>query len=139
MEVSEVATALAITTPVTFHKREATSTVIKSLIQVGETSLHLTIVIMKNRNTCRRRETLLKGPSIIRDSHLSSIINHLTMAVILRITATTIIAKLTANNLTAMGGINNNSKEMEATTETGSSIGQRKIMKTKSINKLYLP
>jgi hypothetical protein len=61
------------------------------------------------------------------------------MAVILRITATTIIAKLTANNLTAMGGINNNSKEMEATMETGSSIGQRKIMKTKSINKLYLP
>jgi hypothetical protein len=132
VEVSEVATALAITTPVTFHKREATSTVIKSLIQVGETSLHLTVVIMKNRNTCRRRETLLKGPSIIRDSHLI-------MAVILRITATTIIAKLTANNLTAMGGINNNSKEMEATTETGSSIGQRKIMKTKSINKLYLP
>ena len=132
MEVSEVATALAITTPVTFHKREVTSTVIKSLIQVGETSLHLTVVIMKNRNTCRRRETLLKGPSIIRDSHLI-------MAVILRITATTIIAKLTANNLTAMGGINNNSKEMEATTETGSSIGQRKIMKTKSINKLYLP
>jgi len=132
VEVSEVATALAITTPVTFHKREVTSTVIKSLIQVGETSLHLTVVIMKNRNTCRRRETLLKGPSIIRDSHLI-------MAVILRITATTIIAKLTANNLTAMGGINNNSKEMEATTETGSSIGQRKIMKTKSINKLYLP
>ena len=60
------------------------------------------------------------------------------MAVILKITATTIIAKLTANNLTAMAGINNNSKEMEATTEMGSSRDPRKIMKTKSINKLYL-
>ena len=48
MGVAEVVTALAITTPVIFLKREVTSTVITSLTQVEGTSLHLTVVIMKS-------------------------------------------------------------------------------------------
>jgi hypothetical protein len=141
--VEEVVTVLVTTIRETSLRREVTSTATSSHLPIKEQNLHLMLETMKNRNTCLRKERhpsgLLTTKVVL---HLSSINSRpITTTAILQITAITIIANQTANNLITevmvVEVINNNSKEMEAMEEAVGRTGPRKTMKTKSINKFY--